>query len=88
MKAAVQQRSRQPVNAIYSAIDAQKTHLFWTLLICHQIMVMSKVASFLPSKHQGYISDDEDDSPTVKFDIDMRSLSLTGNPIPEGFRYS
>jgi len=51
-------------------------------------MVMSKVASFLPSKHQVYMSDDEDESPTVKFDIDMTSLSLTGNPIPEGFRYS
>jgi hypothetical protein len=51
-------------------------------------MVMSKLASFLPSQHQVYMSDDEDESPTVKFDIDMSSLSLTGNPIPEGFRYS
>jgi len=51
-------------------------------------MVMSKVLSSFASKPQEYMSEDEDEASTVKFDIDLTSLSLTGNPIPEGCRYS
>ena len=49
-------------------------------------MVISKLYSSpsIPSKYQEYMSEDEDEISTVKFDVDFPFFSLPGKLTPEG----